>query len=129
MFADSHIAGIELEIFLPLLGMMSAMVGALVYLIRQSLGQKDDHDVVIHEVAHIKDAVDKLVEEQEQFQSKGWTTLPDDIGTSSALTETIRDLQHDAAEVDKKLDIVIGELREHVAWEMQEKYHNDDIST
>ena len=121
MFADTHV-GIELEIFLPLLGMMSAMVGALVYLIRQSLGQEDDHGVVIHEVQHIKAAVDKLVEAQDAFQSKGWTTLPDDIGTSSALTETIRDLQHDAAEVDKKLDIVIGELREHVAWEMKEKY-------
>lgn len=122
VFAESHVAGIELEIFLPLLGMMSAMVGALVYLIRQSLGQKDDHDVVIHEVQHIAAAVDKLVEAQDAFQAKGWTTLPDDIGTSAALTSTIRDLQHDAAEVDKKLDIVIGELREHVAWELTQKY-------
>ena len=122
VIADTHVAGIDLEIFLPLLGMMSAMVGALVYLIRQSLVQEDDHGAVIQEVTHIKDAVDKLVEAEEAFQSKGWTTLPPDIGTSAALTETIRHLQHDAAEVDKKIDIVIGELREHVAWEMEEKY-------
>lgn len=125
MIADSHIGGVDLEIFLPLLGMMSAMVGALVYLIRQSLVQEDDHGTVIQEVTHIKDAVDQLLEANQDFSDKGWRTLPTDIGTASGLTETIRELQHDAAEVDKKIDIVIGELREHVEWEMRQKYGDD----
>lgn len=73
-------------------------------------------------VARIHEDVDHLKRDQEQFDSHGWETLPPDIGTAVGLTTTIRDLQNNHKQVNEKLDTLIIELREHVVWEMDEKY-------
>ena len=67
-------------------------------------------------VEHIRDEVGGLKDGKAQFDSHGWETLPDDIGTAVGLTTTIRDLQNGHAAVNEKLDTIIVELRDHVKW-------------
>ena len=73
-------------------------------------------------VERIRDDVAELKKDQDQFDSHGWETLPPDIGTAVGLTTTIRDLQNNHKQVNGKLDTLIVELRDHVAWEMDAKY-------
>jgi len=43
----------------------------------------------------LSEDVKKLVKAEEDFQRKGWGTLPNDLSSSSGLTSTIRGLQRD----------------------------------
>lgn len=72
--------------------------------------------------------VTALVEAQRDFTKRGWANLPEPINTALGLTTTILDLQRHAEDVNGKLDTIIGELRGHVEWEMQEKYGSHDES-
>ena len=44
---------------------------------------------------HIAHEVELLIEAHNDFQGKGWSTLPGDMNSSSGLTAVIRDIQHD----------------------------------
>jgi hypothetical protein len=81
-----------------------------------------DHPNLYDQVSFIREEVAELVAAQRDFTKRGWQSLPDDIGTASRLTETIRALQGHDARIDEKLNDILLELREHVAWEMNEKY-------
>ena len=80
-------------------------------------------------VANLEKSVDKLTGHNEDFVSKGWETLPTDIGTSAALTSTIRDLQNAAVlnhEEHKKIVSSLENLQSvitgHDQWEREIKY-------
>lgn len=81
------------------------------------------------QVTFIREDVSALVDAQRQFSEKGWSTLPDDIGTSARLTETIRHLQHAAESNTAEHSVILEQLSElsrfvkgHDAWERQAKY-------
>jgi len=138
--ADTHD-----QIMLALIALVSMSIAALVWVIRNGRyvrtaaeqstaanqavnnvgeGKHNLYDMV----EHIRDDVTNLKRDQDTFDSHGWETLPPDLGTAVALTTTIRDLQNNHKQVNGKLDTLIVELREHVAWEMDAKYgrHGQD---
>lgn len=133
------------QIVLALIAVIATSVAALVYVIRQGKyirtaaeessaanaavnnvgpGKHNLYDMV----ERIKDDVTDLKKDQDEFDSHGWTTLPDDLNSAVNLTTTIRTLQNNQRSVHEKLDTLIVELREHVQWEMDEKYgrHGDE---
>lgn len=90
---------------------------------------------MLDRVKRIESAVDRVEEWFDDFNRKGWTALPPDLGDAGKLTDTIRVIQHRMeelhgrdAQVEAKLDVVLRELREHVKWEMSAKYgvHGQD---
>ena len=122
-------------IVVALLGMLTTMVAALIYLAKMYANTKVAADQstqanqavnnvapgtgsISENVRHINDQVNKLIAVQEEFSQHGWSSLPTDIGDAVGLTTTIRDLQSHAKHVNGQLDTIIEELREHVAWEM-----------
>lgn len=77
----------------------------------------------------IRADIEALVAAQEDFAKRGWQSLPPDLATSSALTSTIRDLQHADKMVQHGLDDLshaIAKIDEkitnHVKWEESQKY-------
>ena len=140
------------QIMLALIALVGTSIAALVFIIRNSKtaeaaaadaataavqataanaavnnvgeGRHNLYDMV----ERIRDDVSELKRDQDTFDSHGWETLPPDLGTAVALTTTIRDLQNNHKQVNGKLDTLIVELREHVAWEMDAKYgrHGQD---
>ena len=66
-------------------------------------------------VDRIEADVAKLVAAELEFQSKGWTSLPPDLASSSGLTAAIYELRRDVAEMKDK-------LLAHDEWERREKY-------
>lgn len=138
LLASSH--GVDLQVFLPLLGMVGVMVSALVFLVksyRQSeiaASESKAANAAVNNVTpglptlyqnveHVAQVVNKLADAQEDFAKRGWATLPDDIGTAAALTQTIRELQHQNQHQDQKLETILKELREHIEWEYNQKYY------
>lgn len=134
--------GVPQEIVLALIALIATSTGALVYVIRNGryvktaaeeataanravnnvgAGRHSLYDMV----EHIRDDVKELKKQQDEFDSHGWGTLPSDISNAVGLTTTIRDLQHNTEAVGVKLDTIIGELREHVEWEMNTKQPED----
>lgn len=132
-------SGYHDQVIFALIALVGTSITALVYVIRNGKyakqgaedaaatnaavnnvgpGQHKLYDLV----QRIHDDVVDLKKDQEQFDSHGWETLPADLNSAVALTSTIRDLQHHYERVDEKLDTLIGELRDHVAWEMGAKY-------
>ena len=77
-------------------------------------------------VSHIADAVERLEAKQQDFDNKGWATgLGGDIDTAPKLTEAIRTLQHqqlDHQAILDKLEALDVAVRDHVIWEMNQKY-------
>ena len=132
--ADSHD-----QIMLAMIAVVAAAVAALVFVIRNSVNIKiaaeqatqankavnnvgpGEHRLY-DKIATMAETVAELKKGQEEFADHGWENLPDDLGDSVALTMTIRDLQHDNVNHADKLDQVLAELRQHVAWEMSEKW-------
>jgi hypothetical protein len=134
------------QIMLALIGLVSMAIAALVWVIRNgrylktaaeeataasaavnNVGSGDHkmYDMVRDtkaEVKQIQADVSALKRDQAQFDSHGWETLPPDLGTAVGLTTTIRGLQSGHAAINGKLDTLIAELREHVAWEMDARY-------
>jgi len=83
-------------------------------------------------VSHLADAMDRIEAKQDQFDMKGWPSLPSDINTAAGLTEVIRDLQHghvdglkDHQEILGRLAAMDTEIKAHVLWEETQKYQND----
>lgn len=70
----------------------------------------------------IRSDVEELVKTQRDFNSKGWATLPSDIGTASELTATIRELQLEHRHHNKKLTEIEQTLKAHDAWERTQKH-------
>lgn len=128
------------QVLLALIAVIATSVAALVFVIRNmniskvaaeqataansavnnvGPGQHRMYD----KISRIEEHVEKLLKDQDRFDSHGWETLPNDLNTAVALTQTIRQLQHN----DEKIDTILAELREHVEWEMsvKHKYPND----
>ena len=127
------------QIMLALIALVSMSIAALVWVIRngryvrtaaeQSTAANQavnsvgpDKHTIYAMVERIHDDVVELKRDQAQFDSHGWETLPADLNSAVGLTTTIRDLQNNHKTVNTKLDTLIVELREHVAWEMDAKY-------
>lgn len=66
------------------------------------------------DVLELKAEVKDVRAEQRAFASHGWETLPDDMNTAVALTQTIRGLQNGHSAVHDKLDSIAAELRAHI---------------
>lgn len=83
-------------------------------------------------VTHLDNKITEIALKQDDFDTRGWPSLPADLATSAGLTEVIRDLQH-AATLERtdhdaiivKLDQMEAEIRQHVAWEMAEKWKSE----
>jgi|TARA_R110000803_G_scaffold156226_2_gene220781 hypothetical protein len=81
-----------------------ALASALTYVVKQRHGSEDSGMASLQAVVNRMEAdVEKLVQAEAEYQAKGWTTLPPDLGSSSALTAVIRDLQHDVSEIKRTL--------------------------
>ena len=110
-----------------------SMVGLVVFMVRTYRTVNTDDTALRQAVDHIRIDVEKLVAAQDKFQSKGWATLPDDIGTAARLTEKIRQLEHDAEmsrtaheDISAQLSKLQASVDAHVQWEMTQKYRGDD---
>ncbi len=91
---------------------------------------------LVDRVRNIESMLMKLDTWMDDFNRHGWPSLPADIGSAAALTETIRAIQnrievlHATDDEQRKcLESVLKELREvhselagHVEWEMSTKY-------
>jgi len=137
--ADTHD-----QIVLALIAVVATSVAALVWVIRNgryartAAVESSAANAAVNNVgpgahtlynlaASIKEDVDELKATQREFATHGWAALPADLATAPALTSTIRALQERGDAVDSKLDTLIAELREHVLWEMSQKYpHRSD---
>jgi hypothetical protein len=103
---------------------------------------KPGDPMMIDRVKHIEQMLGKVDDWMDDFNRHGWPSLPDDIGSAAALTETIRQIQnrleqltHCDREQKVALTDLLYELRElrsevdkHVKWEMAEKYQPDGPS-
>lgn len=136
------------QIVLAILGILATLVAALVFLAKgyaktkvaaeqatqanQAVNNVGPGEHRMYDmVTEMGKKLEHISVEQEEFQTKGWKTLPDDLASASRLTETIRSIQHNDEILHQKLDMIIKELREHVEWEIKAKYgtkgsqHND----
>ena len=128
------------------------LVGALLYLVASARKQIDsvEHHAkaanravnnvgpgehrMYDKIEMIRANVESLVQAHEEFAKRGWQTLPDDLATSSALTSTIRELQHADRMVKHGLDDLAfaiskidTKITNHVEWEESQKYpHHKD---
>jgi len=88
----------EPEIFAAVI-VAAASVGALARKFWVSATRGAGSDSELHTIVYrISKDVDELKGAEAEFQRKGWTTLPDDISSSSGLTTVIRELQHELIE-------------------------------
>jgi uncharacterized membrane protein len=111
------------QIVLALIAIISLSIGALVYTIKNnSLGK--DINKAVNNVGpgehHLIDLIKQIKDKQEEFDKK-WGNLPDDMDDAVGLVELIHGM-------DKRISGIQGELREHVAWEMNAKYGNPESS-
>ena len=130
------------QIIFALVGVVGASVAALVFVIRTgryartgaeqataanaAVNHTKEGDRRLYDlVDRIKDDVAELKAHQRRFDSHGWDALPDDIGDAPNLTATIRSLQRSDELLHAKIDAILGELRDHVEWEMTQKYGRD----
>ena len=127
------------QIVLAVIALASMLAASLVYLVKGYSNSKTaaeqateankavnnvgpgDHRLY-DKISSIEKNVEHLIRDQETFDSHGWETLPQDLGTAVGLTTTIRDLQHGHKEQGEKLDEIKSILVEHVEWEMRVKY-------
>lgn len=133
------------QIVLALIAVVATSVAALVFVIRNTTISKvaaeqatqaneavnnvgPGQHRLYDKITSIEKSVTRLLRDQETFDSHGWETLPADLNTAVALTQTIRDLQNNHKSFNDKIDTLISELREHVVWEMDAKYgrHGQD---
>jgi len=136
----------NLQVILLLGTLLSTVVAALVYLVKgygnskiaaeqstaanravNDIGPGDhrlyDKVTMIAEDTHTnRKAIEKLIANQEQFDAHGWENLPQDMDDAVSLTEKIRGLERGRDSNAEKIDQILAELRQHVAWEMAEKY-------
>ena len=114
-----------------LAGILASLVTLIVLIVR---GSRDSKEAAYHaakvnsavnnaphgqpnlydQVSFIRDEVAELVSAQRDFTKRGWPTLPEDIGTASRLTETIRALQGHDERIDEKLNDIAVMLRDHI---------------
>jgi hypothetical protein len=81
-------------------------------------GDHSLYDMVsgIKETLHIvQDDLTEVKADQKRWAAHGWETLPPDMNTAVALTQTIRDLQNGHVAVHEKLDTITLELRSAIA--------------
>ena len=127
------------QIVLAVIALASMLAASLVYLVKGYSNSKTaaeqateankavnnvgpgDHRLY-DKISSIEKNVEHLIRDQETFDSHGWETLPQDLGTAVGLTTTIRDLQHGHKEQGEKLDEIKSILVEHVEWERRVKY-------
>ena len=67
------------------------------------------------QIGHLSDAIQRIETKQNDFDTKGWPTLPSDMNTAAGLTEVIRDIQHE-------LHVVNTRLAAHDEWEKTVKH-------
>jgi hypothetical protein len=132
----SSIADTHDQIILALIAIIATSIAALVYTIRNnSLGKaiaKDASDVSVavnHKetgelsLYRLADAnsrkLDDVIAKQSEFDRK-WGNLPSEIGDAVGLSEILHGL-------DRRLDEIQGQLVEHVAWEMAQKYPKEGM--
>ena len=135
----------EHEIILALIGVGVTLVAALTYAVKAATSAKEtatttkainkavnDHPNGPSLYDLVQDQgrqLDHLIESQQDFAKRGWMTLPADLSSAAGLTQTIRDLQNrdestseQVQRIERKLDVVIAEIRDHVEWEMNVKH-------
>lgn len=136
---------------LGILGSLAAvillLVGAILYLVASARKQIDqavyhaqaaneavnnvgpgDHRL-LDKIEMIRTDVESVVKAQEEFAKNGWLTLPSDLASSSALTSTIRELQHadktiqhGLTELSDAISRIDKKISEHVDWEENVKW-------
>lgn len=73
-------------------------------------------------IGFLQKGMEHLIEANDQFNRKGWNSLPQDINTASGLTEVIRELQNDHRSGHELLERIEIELLRHIKWEESQKY-------
>lgn len=128
------IANTHDQIILALIAVVATSVAALVYVIKNGRDIREGAtaakaaNAAVNNVGPNKDNLYRMVEDiREDVQvlmthKAGWDHLPTDLSDAVNVTSTIRSIQHADKETDRKLDVIIEELRGHIDWEMAEKY-------
>jgi hypothetical protein len=126
------------QIILALIAVIATAVAALVYTIKnngiakQGAKAANETNAAVNNigpgehrlydmVVMIRDEVKALTNSQSEVDKKGWSTLPVDLGSATALTETIRTLQrHDSSiiqkleKIDKRIMSIDTKFDEHI---------------
>ena len=103
--------------FIALIALVGTSIGALVYTIKNNRLGKDINRAVNNVGPgehHLIELIQQIRAKQEEFDKK-WGNLPGDMDDAVTLAGTIHDI-HTAIATMK------NELREHVEWEMSQKY-------
>lgn len=73
--------------------------------VNAAVNNRAEGDGLFAQIATIQMTVDKLLQSEEDFASKGWRNLPSDLDSAAKLTQTIRDLQATDKEVRDAFDM------------------------
>ena len=105
------------QIILALIAIIGTSIAALVYTIRNNSIGKDINKAVNNVGPgehHLIDLIKQIKDRQDEFD-KAWGNLPDDMDDAVGLVELLHGMSHELASVR-------GELKDHVTWEMAQKY-------
>ena len=120
------------QLLIALVGVITAVVALLGYVLHSRLGAIADDTKHVNQAVNNKETgelslyrlaavnsqkLDEVMAKQAEFDRR-WGNLPPDIGDAVALHELLSNVHRQITEVQ-------AELRQHVAWEMAEKYRKE----
>jgi hypothetical protein len=118
----------ENQVVLAVIAVLATSVAGLVYVVKaygeakqvnSAVNHKDTGELSLYRLAHANsEKLDEVIAKQAEFDRK-WGNLPPQIGDAVGLFGVLHDM-------GSQLDEVQAELRQHVAWEMSQKYPKGD---
>ena len=118
--AVGSIADTHDKIIMGLIAIIATSVGALVYAIKNN-GLGKDINRAVNNVGpgehHLIDLIKQIKDRQDQFD-KAWGNLPEDMDDAVGLVELLHEMRRELRETR-------DDLRDHVAWEISQKYPKD----
>jgi hypothetical protein len=123
------------QIILALIAIISVSIGALVYTIKNNALGKDiaknayEANKAVNNIGpgehRLYEVIARIEAKQDEFDRK-WGNLPADMDDAVGLAELLHGMDQRVARIEGKQDQMQGQLIEHVAWEMAQKYPGSD---
>ena len=126
--SEASLLDADNQVVLAVIAVLATSVAGLVYVVKaygearqvnSAVNHKDTGELSLYRLAHSNsDKLDEVIAKQAEFDRK-WGNLPPQIGDAVGLFGVLHDM-------GSQLDEVQAELRQHVAWEMAQKYPKGD---
>lgn len=116
---EDHIIGLAAALIVALFTALTFLMKAWAS-VRSSI---DTCQTLKTSTLHLAHEVEVLIHAHNEFQEKGWSTLPEDIASSSGLTAVIRDIQHEV-HTTKTTQASILERLDHIQKAIDQNRYN-----